>query len=493
MLQLINISKSFGVVKALRNISLDIPQGETIALVGQNGAGKSTLVKILTGAYQMDSGEIRLDGKTVKISNTASAKEIGIAQVYQRAELIPEFTVAENIAIGEKSFSSRGLVKDRVFEKSVQQLLDRFSIPLNAKTKVNKLSGAMQQMVAIAKVLYQQPKYIIWDEPTAVLSDKEVNILFNIINESKRMGITMIYISHRLDEIFQICENVAVMRDGELVSVMRNKGLTKDMLIEKMLGRSLNTMYAEKKHPHENEVVLEVDHLTTNKVKDISFKLFKGEILGIAGLVNSGRTETVEAIFGLDKVLGGSITINGKKVHIRNSKEAVKNGMFLAPEDRKGKALALCRPIRENVSLSNMSSISRFGIIKKKEEKTKVNDICRKLAVKAESIESSVDKLSGGNQQKVVVAKAILAQPEILVFDEPTQGIDVGAKAEIFSILENFRTEGRSILVISSEIEEIQKLCDRAIVLHEGRLTGEVEAESLQDTEQILQLMYRRV
>ena len=493
LLELREISKPFGVVKALDRVSLDIPEGKTLALVGQNGAGKSTLVKILTGVYQMDSGSITMSGKPVKISSPAVAKDLGIAQVYQRAELIREFSVAENIVLGNADFSSKGLVNDRAMIKNVQELLDRYGIPLRAQTKVKALSGAMRQLVAIAKVLYQKPKVIVWDEPTAVLSDKEVNILFSIIEELKRSGTTMIYISHRLEEIFKICENVAVMRDGILVATMPNVNLTKDMLIEKMLGRSLEAMYVAEKHRAEGEVVLKVCGLTTAKIKDVSFELHRSEILGVAGLVNSGRTETVQAIFGLDRMLAGEIYVNGQKATIRNSTDAVKLGLFLAPEDRKGQALVICRDIRENVSLSSLARISSCGVLRERQERSIVQKLCEDIHVKMSSIGDLASALSGGNQQKVVVAKAIMARPQILIFDEPTQGIDVGAKAEIYAILEKLRGEGMSIIVISSEIEEIQRICDRAIVMHEGHMTGEVSAQELDDTEKILQYMYRRV
>lgn len=493
ILEMENISKSFGGVKALKNVNLNINEGETIALVGQNGAGKSTLMKILTGAYRKDEGIIRLHGEVLDISSTIISKEHGIAQVYQSAELVPEFTVAENIVLGDPSFSKSGFINDKKMLREAQKLLDHFGIPLNAGRKIGGLSGAMRQLVAIAKVLYKKPEIIIWDEPTAVLSDKEVRILFSIVNELKRGNTTMIYISHRLEEIFQICDRVAVMRDGELIAVMDNLNLTKDQLIEKMLGRSLEKMYAEKHFLPNDEAVLKVSGLTTKKVRDISFELHKSEILGFAGLVNSGRTETVRAIFGLDRVLSGTIAVNGKEASIKRSTDAAKLGLFLAPEDRKKEALVLCRPIRENISLSNLKVISSFGVCKNSKETERIETLCRRLNIKMNSIEDTVSDLSGGNQQKVVVAKAIMAAPDILIFDEPTQGIDVGAKAEIYELLEQLRNEGMSIIVISSEIEEIQMVCDRAIVLHDGRLTGSVSNEELKDTELILQYMYRSV
>ena len=343
------------------------------------------------------------------------------------------------------------------------------------------------------KVLFGRPKVLIWDEPTAVLSDREVEILFRIIKELKQLHVTMIYISHRLEEIFQICDRVAVMRDGQLITVLRNEGLTKEQLIRHMLGHEMDQMYAEKRCEPDDMVVLEADGITTSKVTDVSFKLHKGEILGFAGLVNSGRTETARALYGLDKLKKGSIKLGGKPVHIRRSTDAAKAGLFLAPEDRKREALVLCRSIRENISLSNLGAISRFGFCRRKDERRKVADFCKRLNVKMGSADDAAGTLSGGNQQKVVIAKAIMAEPGILIFDEPTQGIDVGARAEIYALLQDLRSQGMSLIVISSEIEEIQMVCDRAIVFHDGHVTGMVEGEELMDTELILQYMYRRV
>lgn len=341
ILEIESLFKTFGPVKALNDVSLSVEEGETMAIVGQNGAGKSTLVKILTGAYQKSSGQIRLEGKDVTISSPQVAKRLGIAEVYQQAELIPEFTVAENVVIGYPEYSSKGFVNRRRLEKAVQEMLDRYQIPLRAEQKVGELSAALRQLVAIMKVLFGRPKVLIWDEPTAVLSDREVEILFRIIKELKQLHVTMIYISHRLEEIFQICDRVAVMRDGQLITVLRNEGLTKEQLIHHMLGHEMDQMYAEKRYEPDDMVLLEADGITTSKVTDVSFKLHKGEILGFAGLVNSGRTETARALYGLDKLKKGSIKLGGKPVHIRRSTDAAKAGLFLAPEDRKREALVL--------------------------------------------------------------------------------------------------------------------------------------------------------
>lgn len=492
MLEMKDIDKSFGVVHALKNVSLEVKKGETMALVGENGAGKSTLMKILTGAYQRDAGTIIVDGETIQKNTTKTAKQHGIAQVYQQAELVEELTVAENICLGEKAHGRRGIVSWKEMNRKTEELLEHYEMPIHADTQVKQLSSAMKQFVAIAKVLFRNPKIVIFDEPTAVLSDKEVVILFRIIESLKKEGITIIYISHRLEEVFQLSDRVSVMRDGSLVAVLENKNLTKNDLIIHMLGKKLGAMYCEDKgKPLSDRKVLELDRVSTDKIQEVSFSLREGEILGIAGLVGSGRTETAMAIFGADKIKSGRILVKGKEMKFRVPADAAKAGIFLAPEDRKAQAMVLCRPIRENISLSRLASIAKYGICSGKKEISNIQRLCTDLKVKMASIESPVQDLSGGNQQKVVIAKAFTADPDILIFDEPTQGIDVGAKAEIYTLLERIRSQGKSIIVISSEIEEIQGVCDRAVVMRAGRVAGEIENEELKHTELILQYMYK--
>ncbi len=492
MLEMKKINKSFGIVHALKDITLEVKKGETMALVGENGAGKSTLMKILTGAYQRDNGTIIVDGEELRKNSTGIAKRHGIAQVYQQAELAEELSVAENICMGEKAHTSGGIVSWKKMNDSVEKLLNHYGMPLHAETQVKTLSSAMKQFVAIAKVLFRNPRLIVFDEPTAVLSDSEVTILFRIIDSLKKEGVTIIYISHRLEEVFQLSDRISVMRDGSLVATLDNDNLTKNDLIVHMLGKNLGAMYCEQKGCTKSEqIMLELDKVSTDKIHEVSFSLKEGEILGIAGLVGSGRTETAMAIFGADKIKSGRMLLKGKEVKFSMPADAAKAGIFLAPEDRKGQAMVLCRPIRENISLSKFSSMSRHGICNQRKEIANINKLCANLKVKMASIESPVQDLSGGNQQKVVIAKALTADPDILIFDEPTQGIDVGAKAEIYILLEKFRSQGKSIIVISSEIEEIQGVCDRTIVMRDGRVVGEIEKEELEKTELILQCMYK--
>lgn len=490
IIELKNIDKRFTSVYALKNVSLAVEEGETIALVGENGAGKSTLMKILTGAYQKDSGNICIDGKSINLCNTANAKNYGIAQVYQQAELWPELTIAENIYLGEKDMAGRGIIDWNSVKKGAQEILDKYEIHLDANRMLKGLSVASYQLVSIAKVLKRNPRVIIFDEPTAVLSDKEVSVLFNIIRMLKKQRVTIIYISHRLEEIFELCDRVAVMRDGEMVTVLNNDNLTKNDLISHMLGRSIETIFPRKAETVRDKVALECSGISTRKVTDISFRLYKGEILGIIGLVNSGRTELARAVYGVDAVKSGSIAVGGKPVRFKTPVDAAAKGLFLAPEDRKGEALVTIRQIRENITLSNLRTISRRGICNIQKEKKLVDELMKSLRIKAASMESRVNSLSGGNQQKVVIAKAIATDPDILIFDEPTQGIDIGAKAEIYELLEQLRQKGKSIILISSEIEEIQGMCSRALVMRNGRIVGEVN-EEIEDTENILSLMYR--
>jgi ribose transport system ATP-binding protein len=490
ILEIKNVDKHFGAVHALKDVSLSVEEGEILALVGENGAGKSTLVKVLTGVNLMDKGDVFFFGKKSNFKSAAESRKAGIAQVYQQAELIPELTVAENIFLGDGSVYKGGFISWKLMFQKTAELLEKYGLSIDPYAKVKKLNVAMRQLVAIAKVLLQKPKLVIFDEPTAVLSDNEVKILFDIITKLKDAKITIIYISHRLEEIFTICNRVAVMRDGNLITILKNENLTKADLITYMLGKKLEAMFPQKDSAFVDEVILELKNVSTAKVNDISFKLMKGEILGLTGLVGSGRTELARGIYGLDKLKNGEIWIEGKKARIRDARDANKYGLFLAPEDRKGEALVLIRPIRENITLSNLKTIAKPFFCNRKKENAIVENLKVELNIKTNTMENIVFNLSGGNQQKVVVAKAIAANPKILIFDEPTQGIDVGAKFEIYSLLYKLKKEGLSIIVISSEIEEVQGLCSRILVMRNGKIAGEIK-DNVSETENILQLMYR--
>lgn len=490
ILQLKKIDKRFTMVHALKAVTLDVYPGETLTLVGENGAGKSTLMKILTGAYIRDSGEIWISGKKAEYRSPLEAKRFGVAQVYQQAELIPELTVAENLFLGEQGFAQKGLVHWPDLFCKAEGLLRGCGVDIDPYEKVKNLNVAYRQLVAIVKVVNRDPAILIFDEPTAVLSNKEVGVLFSLLDQLKARGKTILYISHRLEEIFQISDRIAIMRDGELVTVLPNQNVSKTDLITHMLGRQMGAMFPKRSNCTCDETVLEVKNVSTSKVCGITFRLRRGEILGVTGLVGSGRTEMARAIYGLDPLLEGQIRINGLQKNIRSPRDAMKNGIFLAPEDRKGEALVLVRPIRENVTLSNLKRISKWGWCQKSDERTLVERLREQMRIKTQSIETLVRNLSGGNQQKVVIAKAIAAQPDILIVDEPTQGIDVGAKSEIYALLEQMRQAGMSILLISSEIEEVQGMCNRILVMRGGAIVGEVE-QDLENSEHILSLMYR--
>ena len=490
ILELRGIDKHFSSVHALKSVSLKIGRGETIALVGENGAGKSTLMKILTGVYEKDKGDILIEGKKHNITSPLYAKKIGIGQVYQQAELIPELTAAENILIGEMGFSRKGLVNWKELKKRACAFIEKYQLSIDPDEKIKNMSVANRQLVSIVKVLQRNPKILIFDEPTAVFSNLEVSLLMSLIDQLKRDQITIIYISHRLEEVFKVADHIAIMRDGYLVSVIDNVNVKKEDLIQQMLGRKSSSMFPEKANLTSEEKILEVRNLSSEKIKNVSFSLRQGEILGIAGLVGSGRTELARAVYGLDRIKAGGIYIDAKEVKIRSPVDAVKHGLFLAPEDRRGEGLVLVRSIKNNIILSNFRSMSRHGVCHTKSENSATQALKDKLSIKADSIHTLVGNLSGGNQQKVIIAKALLASPRILIFDEPTQGIDVGAKSEIYALLTKMREEGMSIIFISSEIEELQGICTRIIVMRNGAITGEVES-GLEDGEKILNLMYR--
>lgn len=489
MLSLKGIEKYFNAVHALKKIDLDIYQGETLALVGENGAGKSTLVKILTGAHKKDGGTITMKGKEIDISSPIHAKKLGIYQAYQRAEYVPELTVAENIFLGEADYTHRGFVSYKKMYREAQESLSEYGLTINPKAKMKQLSVAQCQLITIVKMLRQKPEIVILDEPTAVLSDNEVEILFRMIRKIQEEGITIIYISHRLDEIFKISDRIAVMRDGMMITVLKNENLTQEDLVSHMLGRKLETMFPPKlKGPFEKEEI-RIENFTNENLHGISFSVHKGEILGIVGLVGSKRTELARAIYGMDKLKEGQLFIEGERKVIRSPYEAIKNGIFLAPEDRKGEGVVPERSIKENITYSDMNRFFHLGMVRGKEEKKYAEKLKQQIRIKAPSIDTLCRQLSGGNQQKVVVAKALTAKPKILIFDEPTQGIDVGAKAEIYELIHEMAEQGTAVIVISSEMEEAIGISNRLLVMREGRVSGMLSAEEM-TSENTIRLMY---
>jgi L-arabinose transport system ATP-binding protein len=474
LLRVEGIGKQFAGVRALDDITLDVLPGEVLALLGENGAGKSTLLKILSGDYTADAGQIVLDGKPVSFKTPAQAQDAGIHVIYQEPEIIPHVSVAENVYVGALHgvggvFSPRGLAQR--LERDLERL--GFTGMLHPSTLGSRLSPAQRQLVEILRALTSEHRVIAFDEPTSSLSDHEVNALFLLIGRLREAGKSVIYVSHRLREIFRLADRVAVLRDGKLVGVVPAAGTTEDELVRMMVGRSLENMFTRPRHPTDR-VVLEVRDVSTDDVTDVSLTVHAGEVVALAGLVGAGRSELARAIVGDVPLTRGEILVDGKKLRLRTPADAVQAGLGYAPEERKADALLLERGVRDNVSITLLDKLSRFHVVRRGAERKLVRKFTDQLRVRTPSLEQEVRKLSGGNQQKVVLARWLARQPKVLVLDEPTRGIDVGAKAEIYSIISDLAGEGVAILVISSELPEVLGLADRIVVMQGGRVTGEL-------------------
>lgn len=481
-----NIKKHFGGVKALDGVSFSVRPGEVHALVGENGAGKSTLMKVLSGAYQKDEGEIYIDGKPAQITSPKEAKELGVAVVYQEFMLAPDLTVAENIFIDRLS-KGRSIINWKELRKSAQEELSKLGFSdISPAVKVGTLSVAHQQVVEICKCLTRNAKVLVLDEPTAVLTFSEIEKLFGIIERLKAENVSVIYISHRLEEIFRISDNITILKDGGYVGTMATKDVDKQRVINKMVGRPLSTMFPPRS-ARIGEVVLSVSGLSTaGFVRDISFEAHAGEVLGFSGLVGSGRTEIMKALFGIAKKQADKIVYLGKEVDFRHPQEAKDGGLGYLPEDRKKEGLLLNQSIKINTTMPIIKRITtKTGILKKKREEEYVKNILADLATKYGGIEDNVSSLSGGNQQKVALAKWVGVGCKCIILDEPTRGVDVGAKIEIYNIINKLAEEGVAIIMISSEMPEIIGMCDRVIVMRQGMITGEVDKESLSEQELI--------
>ena len=437
-------------------------------------------------------GTITVDGQKTEISSPIHAKKAGYLPGVSKSRICTGINCGRKYFLGEPDYTSKGWVNWKNMYREAQKSLDEYGLDINAHKKMKDLSVAQCQLITIVKMLRQHPRIVILDEPTAVLSDNEVEILFRMIRKIQKDGITIIYISHRLDEIFQVSDRIAVMRDGMMITVLENKNLTYDDLVGHMLGRKLETMFPPKLTGPFTEEELRIENFTNEHLKGISFKVHKGEILGIVGLVGSKRTELARAIYGIDKLKDGTLYIEGKKTEIRSPYDAIKNGIFLAPEDRKGEGIVPERSIRENITYSDMDRFFSLGMVKKKTENSYAETLKQQIRIKAPSIETLCKKLSGGNQQKVVVAKALTSNPKILIFDEPTQGIDVGAKAEIYELIHELAKNGTAVIVISSEMEEAIGIANRLLVMREGSVSGVLEPEEM-NSENTIRLMYRSV
>ncbi|MFM7174294.1 MAG: sugar ABC transporter ATP-binding protein [Caldilinea sp.] len=481
-----DVSKAFPGVQALQNVSLYAAAGEVLGLIGQNGAGKSTLMKILSGVYTIDSGELYFNGSPLVIHSPHQAQELGISIIYQELNLMPNLSVMENIFIGREP-GGAVFVDRRQLEQQTRAILERMHMHLRPTALLRSLSVAEQQMVEIAKAISRDVRVLIMDEPTSALSEAEVETLFEIIRELKRSGVAVIFISHRLEEVLHICDRVSVLRDGQNAGDVQVADTSREELIRRMVGRSLEQFFHRTEHLDSSvssaEVVLEVQKIhrrgnTLNPdavvLDDVSFSLRRGEILGLAGLVGAGRTELVRTIFGADRRRSGRILLNGREVNIHSPVDAIRLGIGLVPEDRKAQGLILGLAVRENMTLAHLDTLSRAEFVQLATERRLVTEYIERFEIRTPSMEQKVVNLSGGNQQKVVIAKWLMLTPQILIMDEPTRGIDVGAKSEIYELMHQLATHGISIIMISSEFPELLAMCDRIVCLAEGRVTGEL-------------------
>ena len=476
-----SISKHFGGVQALKNVDFRLRRGEVRALLAENGAGNSTLMKILAGAVSADSGIIEIDGKPATIRSPKDSRDLGVSIIYQEFVLAPQLSVAENIFLDRLSEKS-GIVNWKKINAAAKKLLMEMGFDMiDPRKQVGSMPVAYQQIVEICKSLSQDAHILILDEPTAVLTFGEIERLFGIVKKLKDCGWGIIYISHRLEEVFQICDTATILKDGEFVGEYDVNTLTKRELVNLMVGRTMSNYYPARDH-NIGKTVLSVSHLAAgSSVKDVSFYVRAGEVLGISGLVGAGRTESMRAIFGIDKIDSGEILLNGKSVRFSSPDAAVKAGIGFLPEDRKNEGVVLSQSIRFNTTLSNIGSFSRFGINSYSKERKIAEELLTKLHTKYGGLEDPVSSLSGGNQQKVALAKWLAANCQVIILDEPTRGVDVGAKSEIYSIINSLAQDGAAVIMISSEMEEIINMCDRAVVMRQGIVTGELDKKELNE------------
>lgn len=480
-----HIRKTYPGVVALDDVSFDLRPGEVHALVGENGAGKSTLIKSISGAIPFNSGSLIIDGQEYTEMNPILSRSLGVEVIYQEFNLMPSLTVAENICLTD-DHKKGSLVDFAGFKKRTQAIFDEMNIDIDPAEYVKDLSNAKKQLVEIVKAIAKGTcKYLILDEPTAALTVSEVDVLYEAMRKLKKQGVSMIYISHRMEEVFEVSDRVTVLRDGKSIGTVNTAETTTQELITMMVGRELNTEFPKRVTPVGEEYVLEAEGLLGKNVNNVSFKLKKGEILGFAGLVGAGRTEIVRAVFGADKRLAGTIKVDGKEVEISHPKHAVDAGISLVSEDRKLEGVLLSMSIKDNMCLSITKKLSKWMVVSTKKEREVGQEYADKLRVKAPSIFTPAGTLSGGNQQKVAIAKSLAAGTHIIILDEPTRGIDVGAKREIYVLMRELSEQGYSIIMVSSEMEELLGMSDRILVVREGQIVGELMRDEF-DQEKIL-------
>lgn len=476
ILQLKNITKRFPGVVALNNVSYDVRAGEVHALCGENGAGKSTLIKTCTGAVIPDEGEIVIDGQSFKQMTPQLADKYGIAVIYQELNSVGDLSASENVFLGNEI--RRGVLVDKKeMARRSAEVFESLNIKINPYELVKNLTVGYRQMIEIAKAVSHNARVLIMDEPSAPLTNNETENMFALVEQLKKKGVAIVYISHRMPEIFRLSDRITVMRDGQYIQTLHTQETSNEELIKLMVGRELSATFPPRKTMVSEEVLLKAENLTGNGVKNISFELKKGEILGFAGLIGAGRTELAELIFGVKEIESGTLTWKGKEVKFHCPQEAIAAGIVLCPEDRKNQGLCLPMNIRDNISLSSARRLSRFCVLDWKKVDEISNSYKEKLQIKTPGLFQQAKNLSGGNQQKVVLAKGLATSPELVIFDEPTRGIDVGAKYEIYKLLNSLIEEGKTIIMISSEMEELIGMADRIIVLAEGHYGGEIRKE----------------
>ncbi|MGI5272544.1 sugar ABC transporter ATP-binding protein [Nonomuraea sp. CA-218870] len=482
-LALVNVSKSFGAVRALREVSLELFAGEAHALAGENGAGKSTLVKTVAGVHRPDSGQMLLDGEPVVFHGPADAQRAGVAVIYQEPTLFPDLSVAENIVLGRQPRTTLGRVDRRARRALAAELFARLGVALDPEQPARGLSIADQQLVEIAKAISRDARVLVMDEPTAALSGNEVARLFSVVEALRGQGCAVLFISHRLDEIFSLCGRVTTLRDGGLVACEPVAGLTHDELIRRMVGRELGALYP-KQETTAGEVALRVERLTREGVfTDVSFEVRRGEIVALAGLVGAGRSEVARAIFGIDRWDAGAVQVDGRPLPAASPTAAMAAGLALVPEDRRQQGLVMALSIERNIGLTGLRSLRRGLTLSRAAERDRARDWALRLRLKFARLSDGVGVLSGGNQQKVVLAKWLATSPSVLVVDEPTRGIDVGTKAEVHRLLSELAGQGIAVLMISSDLPEVLGMADRVLVMHEGRLTAEIpRAEATEES-----------
>jgi ribose transport system ATP-binding protein len=487
LLEMREITKSFPGVVALNNVDFNVCRGEIMGLLGENGAGKSTLVKIIGGIYKPDNGVIKFDGKRVELQNPHHSENLGVSIIHQEHNLFPNLTVADNIFLGKEKTRLRYVIDAVSSNNAASVLLKKVGLKVKPDLLITDLSVSQRQMVEVAKALSINAKILVMDEPTSSLTAAEAEILFEIIKSLTREGVAVVYISHKMEEVFRLCDRIKILRDGKDIGVFQKHAISEKDVINLMVGREIESMFERKDHTI-GEEVLRVESLSTRTgVKNVSFKVHAGEVLGFAGLVGAGRSELMRAIFGVDEITEGRVFLNRKLVSIKSPRDAIHLGIGFVPEDRKEQGLILGMSVNENISLANLDNLKRFFILDEKRESDVTIHYMKSLRIKAVNKNQIVSSLSGGNQQKVVLGKWLSIEPQILILDEPTRGIDVGAKREIYHLINELSNRGVAILLISSELIEIIAMSDRILVMHEGQGKGEISSEEA-DQEKIMNM-----